>query len=92
MWLYGDEGRSTSLAQVYQPTANGLLNTYRQVYGEEYMLNKVRYPRRHLILNGSHRQVCACSAMLQRRVMRPAAAITLTNLSAYNGGGYAAAV
>ena len=90
--LYGDGGRSTSLAQVYQPTANGLLNTYRQVYGEEYMLNKVDI--RDTSLNPEW--IASQSLRMQALVLQQKGDATGGNyarmLSAYNGGGYAAAV
>lgn len=45
--VYGDDGKSTSIAQVYRPTAELLANRYREIYGEEYVLHKIdiRDPR-----------------------------------------------
>jgi hypothetical protein len=89
--LYGDGGRSTSLAQVYQPTALGLLNKYQSVYGEEYVLHRTDI--RSETLNPEW--IASQSLRMQALVIQDKATQTGGNfqrtVSAYNGGGYAAA-
>ena len=38
--VYGDGGLSTSLMQVYQPTALEQVNRYKQIFGDDYVLHK----------------------------------------------------
>ena len=88
----GDGGKSMSLGQVYLPTANGLLDKYKSLYGEDYVLNRTDIRNENL----NPEWIASQSVRMQALVLQQKGEQTGGDynriLSAYNGGGYAAAI